>query len=536
MRVQKWEFQILGGTWRLLKALGQENPTLYFEGKISVIYSKSCVWNIEVRNLSQNFIFLLFCIQRKLNTLRANSQKPLRIPQKKDDKEEKIQQALDAYAADSILSVRKLANLYGIPKTTLHNCISAKTLPAKQAHEAQQVLSDAEEAAIGTWIKKWDDFGFPPRRRHVYQMVQGLLRSWNSSDNLGEHWLQRFLGRHSDLDSKVGKTLDKETALATDLDSFKIHQDHFYHIKCKFHVSNENTWNTDEKGFAIGIGGAGVLVCCVSRRNPSIIQDGGGVNGSQLWRQYLVKERYWPPWLSSRLVHTSWDIIPILRSRKRRMHTFPLPPKDIPILKSLSSGFRWCLSLLPGRQMASRTIVSYFWTHIQLRLKTTPSSIMLSTTIFTWFVFPPIEPISCSPWMLVSLAHLAPITSRSWQIVFTSWALIERSRKVMSFQCCKEPVSRPLPKTTSNLPGEPEVLSPLAEREFLMILFFKRKWRLRLHFLLAVLVSDLFLVAWILLLTLIKLKPTIRISHSLQPTSLSRSYSHVVLNKQGYLM
>jgi len=106
-------------------------------------------------------------------------------------------------------------------------------------------------------------------------MVQGLLRRRNSSDNLGEYRLQRFLGRHPDLDSKVRQTLDKERALATDLDSFKIHLDRFYDIKCKFHVSNENTWNTDEKGFAIGIGGAGVLVCQASRRNPSIIQDGG---------------------------------------------------------------------------------------------------------------------------------------------------------------------------------------------------------------------------------------------------------------------
>ena len=48
-------------------------------------------------------------------------------------------------------------------------------VPAKLAHEAQQVLSAAEEEAIATWIKKWADFGFPPRRRHVYQMVQGLL-------------------------------------------------------------------------------------------------------------------------------------------------------------------------------------------------------------------------------------------------------------------------------------------------------------------------------------------------------------------------
>jgi len=64
-----------------------------------------------------------------------------------------IWEALDAYAADSTLSVRKLADLYWIPKTTLHNRISANTLPAKQAQEAQQVLAAVKEAAIGTWIK-----------------------------------------------------------------------------------------------------------------------------------------------------------------------------------------------------------------------------------------------------------------------------------------------------------------------------------------------------------------------------------------------
>jgi len=106
-------------------------------------------------------------------------------------------------------------------------------------------------------------------------MVQSLLRDRNCSDQGGEHWLNRFLGRHPDLDSKVGRCLDKERALATDLDSFKKHLDRFYHIRCRFHVRDEDTWNTDEKGFAIGLGGAGTLICCASRRNPSLIQDGG---------------------------------------------------------------------------------------------------------------------------------------------------------------------------------------------------------------------------------------------------------------------
>jgi len=106
-------------------------------------------------------------------------------------------------------------------------------------------------------------------------MVQSLLRGRNSRDQVGEHWLSHFLGYHSNLDARVERCLDRERALATDLDSFKMHLDRFYHIECKFHVKDEDTWNTDEKGFAIGLGGAGTIICHASRSNPSIIQDGG---------------------------------------------------------------------------------------------------------------------------------------------------------------------------------------------------------------------------------------------------------------------
>ena len=193
----------------------------------------------------------------------------------KDTKENRIQEALKANEADPGLSLRKLSQMFQIPKSTLHNRISQTSTPRKAAHESQQLLSKAEEVALTSWIKKWDDYGFPTRRRHVYQMVQSLLRDRNCSDQVGEHWLNRFLGRHPDLDSKVGRCLDKERALATDLDSFKKHLDRFYHIRCRFHVRDEDTWNTDEKGFAIGLGGAGTLIGRASRRNPSLIQDGG---------------------------------------------------------------------------------------------------------------------------------------------------------------------------------------------------------------------------------------------------------------------
>ena len=158
-----------------------------------------------------------------------------------DTKEKCIQEALQANKADPELSLRKLSLMLQILKSTLHNRISQTTTSYKAAHESQQFLSNAEEVALTSWIKKWDDYGFPTRRRHVYQMVQSLLCNRNCSDQVREHWLNHFLGLHADLDLKVGRCLNKERALAIDLDSFKKHLDRFYHIRCKFHVRDEDT-------------------------------------------------------------------------------------------------------------------------------------------------------------------------------------------------------------------------------------------------------------------------------------------------------
>lgn len=193
-----------------------------------------------------------------------------------DTKEKHLQEALKAYEAGPELSLRQLALKFQIPKLTLHNQITKKSTPAKIAHGLLQLLSDSEEEALTAWIMKWDDYRFPTHRRQIYQMVPSSLRTRNCSDQIGEHWPWRFLSWHPDLDSEVGRQLDRERALATDLDSFKNHLDHFYHIQCKFHVKDEDTWNTDRKGFAIELERAGTMICRALCRNSSLIQDDSG--------------------------------------------------------------------------------------------------------------------------------------------------------------------------------------------------------------------------------------------------------------------
>ena len=91
---------------------------------------------------------------------------------------------------------------------------------------------------------------------------------------IGKHWVDQFIARHPEIQSKVGKTLDKQHLLATDPEIFKELLNGFYNMPCKYDIKTENTWNTDEKEFAIGLERGGTILCHAGRKNPWIMQDG----------------------------------------------------------------------------------------------------------------------------------------------------------------------------------------------------------------------------------------------------------------------
>ena len=103
-----------------------------------------------------------------------------------DTKEKHIQEALNAHEDNPELFLPKFSLMFQVPKWILYNRISQITTSHNKAHESQQLLSNAEEVAQTSWIKKWDDYRIPTRRRHVYQMVQSLFRDRNCSDQVGE--------------------------------------------------------------------------------------------------------------------------------------------------------------------------------------------------------------------------------------------------------------------------------------------------------------------------------------------------------------
>ena len=193
---------------------------------------------------------------------------------KRSDLEERLKSAIQAKEHDSNLSIRYLAQHYGVSNTTLQNRLKGLTSYRKTAHESQQLLTHLEEGIIVRRIEDYDDRGIPLRRRHVLQMVYEILKAKGRVAEIGKGWVDRFVNRHSGIQSKVGKSIDKQRALATDVSVLRKHLDRFYTLRSRYHVLPENTWNTDEKGFAMGLGGGGTVICRTGRCNPKIMQEG----------------------------------------------------------------------------------------------------------------------------------------------------------------------------------------------------------------------------------------------------------------------
>ena len=120
----------------------------------------------------------------------------------------------------------------------------------------------------------YEDRGIPLCRRHVLQMVYKILKTKGRVTEIGKGWVDEFVSRHPGIQSKAGKSIDKQRALATDISILRKDLDRFYTLNSRYHVLPENIWNTDEKGFAMGLGEGGTVLCRTGRRNPKIMQEG----------------------------------------------------------------------------------------------------------------------------------------------------------------------------------------------------------------------------------------------------------------------
>ena len=200
-------------------------------------------------------------------------------------KEERIQLAIAAYresfndweagpkAFEDKPSVRKIARKHGIIHSTLTRRL-AETKTHKEAALLQQRLLPEEESALVDWTIQMEAWGWPPRVTQLRFMALEMLIKRDDRNDLGINWVSKFLSRHKELDTVFCQALDKERALMHNAEMlnqwFQLYAKNFNQYK----FNEEDCYNMDEKGFAMGLVGK-LRVICSKHDRPALLTQCG---------------------------------------------------------------------------------------------------------------------------------------------------------------------------------------------------------------------------------------------------------------------
>ncbi|KZL80512.1 putative transposase, partial [Colletotrichum incanum] len=94
-------------------------------------------------------------------------------------------QAQEAVASG--ISVRKTAQTYGIPYTTLQRRLTGAQFRAAAFSDFQR-LSISQEAKLASWVQVQADLGLAPTHQQVREFAQRILHAMGDTQPLGKRW------------------------------------------------------------------------------------------------------------------------------------------------------------------------------------------------------------------------------------------------------------------------------------------------------------------------------------------------------------
>jgi hypothetical protein len=143
----------------------------------------------------------------------------------------------------------QVALKHGVVASTLRRRHLAETQPRSLQNVQQQLLTPEQEQELVRWIDK-ETQGHQPPGRFLVKHKASLL----AGKPVGVNWVYRFLHRHEDdLVFKNAAPIDR---LRHKANSYLKYQSYFTYLESKlkeYQVPPDQTYNIDEKGFAMGI-------------------------------------------------------------------------------------------------------------------------------------------------------------------------------------------------------------------------------------------------------------------------------------------
>lgn len=171
--------------------------------------------------------------------------------------------ALQAIQNDRKLSVKKAAEIYNIPRTTLIARRDGRSSRRDTSANSKK-LSDSEEKAIVQRALELDAQGFPVRLSGIEDMANKLLLDRDALP-VGKNWSKNFIQRQPELKTRLSRPYDYQRALCEDPEKIRAWFDLVRNFTAKYGIRNEDIYNFDETGFLMGVLGPTTVVTSSDR-------------------------------------------------------------------------------------------------------------------------------------------------------------------------------------------------------------------------------------------------------------------------------
>ena len=142
-----------------------------------------------------------------------------------------------------------IAQKHGVSRTTLSRAHRGVQVPQGVADPNQRKLTPQQEADLVQYIETLSARHLPPTRAIVQNFASKVAQ-----DPCSDSWVTRFLHRHRDrLTCHWATGMDSNRHNAESGYKYKLYFDLLQQKITEYDVEPENTYNMDEKGFAIGV-------------------------------------------------------------------------------------------------------------------------------------------------------------------------------------------------------------------------------------------------------------------------------------------
>ena len=166
---------------------------------------------------------MLQCPSLNQRIYKSKLRYPLQYPQAVTDSRSKkfkqwsedvMEKAINAVINDGV-SIRRAAEDYGIPKSTLGDRISGRILPGSSSGP-RKLLTTEEEEDLVAFLRRCAAIGYPKSRKDLMELVQRILEGKGIEHQVSNGWWNAFCKRNPNLTLRAPATLSQARVSATD--------------------------------------------------------------------------------------------------------------------------------------------------------------------------------------------------------------------------------------------------------------------------------------------------------------------------------